>query len=162
MVPLPTGEHSDVIDLLSDIFKAEISKQMQPWIVKSDVGVYIGINPNNGKDRSRTPDLCIMTTAQWAVVKAEKTKAAVLRTVPLLLVEIVSPSLKKTGYQAKEQEDRTIRIAEYWIVDLRQAKVSVLLLVDGRYQSTEFKGTEPIVSRTFAELNLTAQQVLMA
>ena len=162
MVPLPTGEHSDAIDLLSDIFKAEITKQQQPWIVKRDVGVYIGINPDSGKERSRTPDLCIMTTAQWAVVKAEKTKAAVLRSAPLLVVEVVSPSSKKTDYQAKEQEYRTIGIPEYWIVDLRKAEVSVLLLVDGGYQSTEFKGTELIVSRTFSQLNLTAQQVLTA
>lgn len=157
MVPLPTGEHSDAIDLLSDVFKAEISKQQQTWIVKRDVGVYVGINPNSAKDRSRTPDLCIITTEQWAVVKAQKTKAAVLRTAPLLVVEIVSPSSKKTDYQAKEQEYRTIGIPEYWIVDLQQAKVTVLLLVDGRYQSTEFKGTEQILSQKFPKLNLTAQ-----
>ena len=95
MVPLPTGEHSDAIDLLSDIFKAEITKQQQPWIVKRDVGVYVGINPNSGKYRSRTPDLCIMTTAQWVVVKAKKTEASVLRTAPLVMVEIVSLSSKK-------------------------------------------------------------------
>ena len=162
MVPLPTGEHSDAIDLLSDVFKAEISKQQQTWIVKRDVGVYVGINPNSGKDRSRTPDLCIMTREQWAVVKAQKTKAAVVRTAPLLVVEIVSPSSKKTDYQAKEQEYRTIEIPEYWIVDLRLAKLTVLLLVDGRYQSTEFKRTDPIVSQKFQKLNLTAEQVLTA
>lgn len=162
MVPLPTGEHSDAIDLLSDVFKAEISKQQQTWIVKRDVGVYVGINPNSGKDRSRTPDLCIVTTEQWAVVKAQKRKAAVMRTAPLLVVEIVSPSSKKTDYQAKEQEYRTIGIPEYWIVDLQQAKVIVLLLVDGCYESTEFKRTDPIVSRTFSQLNLTAEQVLTA
>lgn len=161
MVPLPTGEHSDAIDLLSDVFKAEISKQQQTWIVKRDVGVYVGINPNSGKDCSRTPDLCIVTT-QWAVVKAQKTKAAVMRTAPLLVVEIVSPSSKKTDYQAKEQEYRTIGIPEYWIVDLQQAKVIVLLLVDGYYESTEFKRTDSIVSRTFSQLNLTAEQVLTA
>ena len=162
MVPLPTGEHSDAIDLLSDVFKAEISKQQQTWIVKRDVGVYVGINPNSGKDRSRTPDLCIMTREQWAVVKAQKTKAAVVRTAPLLVVEIVSPSSKKTDYQAKEQEYRTIGIPEYWIVDLQQAKVIVLLLIDGCYESTEFKRTDSIVSRTFSQLNLTAEQVLTA
>ncbi len=162
MVPLPTGEHSDAINLLSDVFKAEISKQQQTWIVKRDVGVYVGINPNSGKDRSRTPDLCIMTTEQWAVVKAQKSKAAVMRTAPLRVVEIVSPSSKKTDYQAKEQEYRTIGIPEYWIVDLQQAKVIVLLLVDGCYESTEFKRTDSIVSRTFSQLNLTAEQVLAA
>ena len=110
MVPLPTGEHSDAIDLLSDVFKAEISKQQQTWIVKRDVG----------------------------------------------------PSSKKTDYQTKEQEYRRIGIPEYWIVDLQQAKVIVLLLVDGYYESTEFKRTDSIVSRTFSQLNLTAEQVLTA
>ena len=56
MVPLPTADHSDVIDLLSDTFRAEISRQKYPWIVKRDVGVYTGINPVTGKERSRTPD----------------------------------------------------------------------------------------------------------
>ena len=162
MVPLPTGEHSDAIDLLSDVFKAEISKQQQTWIVKRDVGVYVNINSNSGKDRSRTPDLCIVTIEQWAVVKAQKKKAAVMRTAPLLVVEIVSPSSKKTDYQTKEQEYRRIGIPEYWIVDLQQAKVIVLLLVDGYYESTEFKRTDSIVSRTFSQLNLTAEQVLTA
>ncbi len=40
IVPLPTGDHSDIIDLLSDIFKAEINKQKLSWVVKRDVGVY--------------------------------------------------------------------------------------------------------------------------
>lgn len=65
MVPLPTADHSDVIDLLSDAFRAEISRQRHSWIVKRDVGVYIGTNLVTGKERSRTPDLCVMTSVQW-------------------------------------------------------------------------------------------------
>jgi len=38
MVPLPTADHSDVIDLLSDAFRAEINFLKHPWIVKRDVG----------------------------------------------------------------------------------------------------------------------------
>ena len=30
MVPLPTGDHSDVIDLLSDAIRREIARQQQP------------------------------------------------------------------------------------------------------------------------------------
>jgi len=159
MVPLPTGDHSDVIDLLSDAFKTAIAG-LGAWLVKRDVGVYVGINPNTNSLRSRTPDLCIVTQVQWAVVKAQKNKAAVLKTAPLLAVEIVSPSSKKTDSQAKEQEYQAVGIPEYWIVDLRQAKVTVLLLVDERYEKTEFIGNQQIVSRTFPQVSLTAQQVL--
>ncbi len=160
MVPLPTGDHSDVIDLLSDAIRTEIARQQQPWIVKRDVGVYIGINPETGKERSRTPDLCVVTTAQWATVKPDKTRAAVLRTAPLLAVEIVSPGSKKTDYKTKQEEYKTVGIYEYWIVDLRQSKVSVLLLNEQCYETTEFTRTERVISRTFPELNITAGQVL--
>lgn len=162
MVPLPTGDHSDVIDLLSDTFNKEMNKIGQPWRVKRDVGVYVGVNPQTGLDRSRTPDLCVLTQAQWAEIKADKTKAAVLRNAPLLVVEIVSPSSKKTDYEIKKQEYETVGIPEYWIVNLHQSKVTVLLLVDSKYQATEFTGNQQIISRTFPKLNLTAQQVLSA
>lgn len=162
MVPLPTADHSDVIDLLSDAFKAEISFTKHSWIVKRDVGVYTGTNPVTGKERSRTPDLCVMTTVQWAELKADKTSPAVLRTPPLLAVEVVSPSSKKTHYEAKESEYKTLRVPEYWIVDLSNSKVSVLLLNNGRYKTTEFTRNQRIISQTFTELTLTAEQVLSA
>lgn len=162
MVPLPTADHSDAIDLLSDTFKAEISRQEIPWIVKRDVGVYTGINPVTGKERSRTPDLCVMTQAQWTELKADKTKSAVLRTPPLIAVEVVSPSSKKTDYESKESEYSRVGIPEYWIVDLMKSKVSVLLLQSGRYSRSEFQGSRQIVSPTLPELALTAEQVLTA
>ncbi len=162
MVPLPTGDHSDVIDLLSQAFNVEISRQKQPWRVKRDVGVYVGVNPQTGKDRSRTPDLTVLTESQWAAIKANKTGAAVSRTPPLLVVETVSPGSKKTEYKAKEQEYKTICVSEYSIVDLQQSKISVLFLVNGEYQTTEFTGKQRIVSPTLSGLNLTAQQVLLA
>lgn len=162
MVPLPIADHSDVIDLLSDTIRVEISRLGLPWIVKRDVGVYTGINPVTGKERSRTPDLCVMTQEEWAGLKADKTKSAVLRTPPLLAVEVVNPGSKKIDYESKESEYSRVRIPEYWIVDLLKSKVYVLLLVDAAYQTKEFSGSEQIISQTFLELALTAKQVLSA
>ncbi|NET61226.1 MAG: hypothetical protein F6K47_35395 [Symploca sp. SIO2E6] len=51
---------------------------------------------------------------------------------------------------------------EYWIVDSQAQLVTVLALVNGRYQATEFNGLQRIVSRTFPELKLTAKQILEA
>ena len=96
----------------------------RPWIAKRDAGVYIGTDPETGKDRSRTPDLCVMTQAQWAELKTDKTSAAVLRTPPLLAVEVVSRGSRKIDYKSKEEEYRSARIPEYWIVDLHKSKVS--------------------------------------
>jgi len=162
MVPLPTAEHSDVIDLLCDAFREQIRLQDQPWKVKRDAGVYIGKNPDTGKERSRTPDVCVMTAVQWAELREDRSSAAVLRTPSLLVVEVVSPGSKKIDYESKQSEYECIKIPEYWIVDLRKSQVSVLLLTDGRYQQTVFTGNQPMISRTFPELTLTASQVLSA
>jgi Uma2 family endonuclease len=162
MVPLPTADHSDVIDLLCDAFREQIRLQGQPWKVKRDVGVYISKNPVTGKDYSRTPDVCVMIAAQWDELKADKRSAAILRTPPLLVVEVVSPGSKKIDYESKQSEYEAIKIPEYWIVDLRKSQVSVLLLADGHYESTVFTGNQQIISRTFPELTMTASQVLSA
>ena len=162
MVPLPTADHSDVIDLLSDAFRAEIEKLGLTWIVKRDVGTYVGTNPDTGKERSRTPDLCVITQEQWNEIKANKKAAAVLKTPPLLIVEVVSPGSKKTDYKAKESEYRTAGVSEYWIIDLLKSKVTVLSLINGEYRKTEFTNNQLITSQIFPELSLTATKVLSA
>jgi Uma2 family endonuclease len=103
-----------------------------------------------------------MTAVQWAELREDRSSAAVLRTPSLLVVEVVSPGSKKIDYESKQSEYESIKIPEYWIVDLRKSQVSVLLLTDGRYQQTVFTGNQRIISRTFPELTLTASQVLSA
>ncbi len=53
-------------------------------------------------------------------------------------------------------------ISEYWIVDGRDSKISVLLLDNGNYKLTDFRGNEQIISSTFLELTLIAEQLLSA
>lgn len=161
MVPLPTGKHSDAIDLLAQAIASAIPPtQKGNWKVKRDVGVYVGINPQTGKERSRTPDLTVLTAAQWATIRADETKAAVTKTPPLLVVEIVSPGSKKTDYTIKQEEYKNLGVPEYWIVDLKQKKVAVLILINGEYQFTEFTGKQIIISPTLPDFMLTVEQVL--
>lgn len=162
MVPLPTGDHSDVVDLLAKAIEVAICQQQKNWKLKRDVGVYVGVNPQTAKERSRTPDLTILTDVQWAVIKADKTGAAVTKTPPLLVVEIVSPGSRKTDYATKQKEYQQSGVPEYWIVDLKQQKVSVLTLIDGEYQATEFNITQGIISPTLTALSLSVQQVMSA
>jgi Uma2 family endonuclease len=103
-----------------------------------------------------------MTAAQWDELKGDKRSAAVLRTPPLLVVEVVSPGSRKIDYESKQSEYESIKIPEYWIVDLRKSQISVLLLTDAGYETTVFAGNQQIISPTFPELTLTASQVLSA
>ena len=77
-------------------------------------------------------------------------------------------------YALKLDDYEYLGIPEYWIVDYlaldgrkfignpKQPTISVYQLIDGEYQVTQFRGDNRIVSRTFPELNLTAQQIFDA
>ena len=88
--------------------------------------------------------------------------SAVLQSPPLLAVEIVSPGNAIDDYRYKQAEYAVREIPEYWIVDPIDAKVSILQLVDGLYETTEFTGDMAIKSATFPELKLTFEQILTA
>jgi len=160
MVPLPSADHADIIDLLLEIFRAEIRRFNLPLKVSDKVGVYIGESSVTGRDYSRNPDICVMQSEAWLSLKADKT-AAVLRTAPILVVKVVSTN-HADDYVDKVNEYQRIGILEYWIVDGRESKISVLLLDNGSYKITEFRGNEQIISSTFPELTLSAEQLLSA
>jgi Uma2 family endonuclease len=78
-------------------------------------------------------------------------------------------------YIDKLDEYERLGIPEYWIVDYlaigdrkflgtpKEPIVFVHLLnTNGKYERTSFKVSERIISRTFPELTLTAEQVLTA
>lgn len=89
-------------------------------------------------------------------------KSAVLELPPLLTVEVVSTESVKRDYDKKLLEYAAFSIPEYWIVDPIEAKVTICLLTQERYNQTVFTGNQQIYSPTFTELKLTVQQVLTA
>ena len=78
----------------------------------------------------------------------------------------------RDDYFKKRADYEEMGIPEYWIVDyaalgghsvlgkIKQPTVSVYQLVDDEYQVTQFRGTDKIISPTFTEFDLTAEQVL--
>ncbi|MGK7940754.1 MAG: Uma2 family endonuclease [Crocosphaera sp.] len=51
---------------------------------------------------------------------------------------------------------------EYWIVDTQEKKISILILVNSKYEVNEFTENQVIVSQTFPNLELTVKQILVA
>ncbi|NER94099.1 MAG: Uma2 family endonuclease [Symploca sp. SIO1B1] len=120
-----------------------------------------------GKTQTRYPDLVVVTELHIELMEQRQTITLNMPP-PQLAVEVVSPYRNQgddnyqRDYINKLHQYQERGIPEYWIVDPQAQLVTVLLLVNGRYQATEFTGSQQIVSRTFPELKLTAEQVLKA
>lgn len=150
----PTGEHGAIAGFLLIQLYLEIQRSGLDWRVRQgETGV------RTTERRSRLPDVCVITNEQAQAIRYQ---AAILTTAPLLAIEIVSPESVTRDYRFKRSEYAALGIAEYWIVDPLEAKLSVLLLNEGFYDVTEFKGSDRLLSRTFPELALTVEQVLTA
>jgi Uma2 family endonuclease len=92
-------------------------------------------------------------------------QSAVFQTPPMLVVEVVSPESVSRDYRYKRSEYATAEIPEYWIVDPMEKQVTVLVLVEGLYESKVVTGDEIIDSpflRGFGcDRALTAAQILI-
>ncbi len=152
LMPTASGFHALILVLLYDILKAEIDRIKQQWkVIPGTVGV------RTAKHKSRIPDLVILSETQCQEIREMST--AVLESPPLLAVEIVSPNNADDDYRYKRSEYAVREIPEYWIIDPETQKVSILLLVSGFYEVTEFTEEQEIKSSLFPELKLIANQI---
>ena len=120
-----------------------------------------------GNPQNRFPDLVVVEEIHLELLDKRQTITLDMPP-PQLAVEVVSPyrSQKDENYQRdyidKVHQYQERGIPEYWIVDPQARLITVMLLVNGSYQATEFSGNQRIVSPTFPGLELTAAQILQA
>ncbi len=152
LMPTASGLHALILHFIFTILEQEIGKLKQQWKVMPGT---VGVRTDYRK--SRIPDLVILSESQCQELRTMS--SAVLESPPLLVIEIVSPSNSDDDYRYKRSEYAVREIPEYWIVDPEIEKISVLLLVSGFYEVTEFTGEQEIKSLLFPELKLTVKQV---
>jgi Uma2 family endonuclease len=80
----------------------------------------------------------------------------------------------RDDYYLKLADYEEMGIPEYWIVDYaalaarkfignpKQPTISVYQLIDGEYQVSQFLGSDRIISPSFPELILTAEEIFKA
>jgi Uma2 family endonuclease len=114
------------------------------------------------RTRVRFPDLIILTEELFGAIDGKRATITQDMPPPALVVEVVSPGKanEDRDYRYKRSEYAARGIPEYWIVDPGQAKITVLMWVDGLYEEAVFQGSNAIVSTTFPDLKLTVSQVL--
>ncbi|MBW4471794.1 MAG: Uma2 family endonuclease [Stenomitos rutilans HA7619-LM2] len=156
---LGMGKHGAITEFINDQFKSEISRVEFSWTAKD---MRVGVrSPRGGRwDTSRSPDVTVLSIAQWDAMVDREAVITLNEPPPLLVVEVVSESTKSADYRAKYSEYSVLEIPEYWIVDPLEGKVTICQLNEGRYDEAVFVDEALIESPTFPALRLTAGQIL--
>ncbi|MEH1952061.1 MAG: Uma2 family endonuclease [Nostoc sp.] len=165
----PVGDHEDVVGFLVEKIAIEYVRNGLPYTIPKTAL----IKPTNSES-GYSPDVLLLNRPNLVnepLWKKEST-VSLAASIPLV-VEVVSNNWDD-DYYTKQGKYEGIGIPEYWVVDYlglgakkftgnpKQATISIYQLIDGEYQVTQFRGTDRIVSPTFPELNLTAEQIFQA
>jgi Uma2 family endonuclease len=125
----------------------------------------------DGLEQGRNPDVSVIDRTIWRSNRSDYNALEV----PIQLAVEVTSTNWEDDYVDKLEEYQRLGISEYWIVDylaiasrayLGNPKIPTIFVYSldekGQYQKTQFRGTDRIISPTFSELSLTAEQVLNA
>lgn len=164
-----TRNHDDVANFMLFAFNDEIRRLNMNYIVNNTA--VFRTKTADGIEQGRKPDVSVIDRDVW---RANRSTYSALEEPIQLAVEVTSTNWED-DYIDKLDEYERLGISEYWIVDYlaigdrkylgtpKEPIVFVHLLnTNGKYERTSFKGSERIISRTFPELTLTAEQVLTA
>ena len=165
-MPQPTGDHEEIIVFLVQKFILEYSRISLPYGIPKTVLV----KPLESES-AYSPDVLILNLPNLVNEPLWKKESTVSQAESIpLVVEVVSSNWRD-DYLKKAADYEAVGIPEYWIVDYaalggrrfignpKQPTVSLYTLIEGEYQVSQFQGSDRIISPTFPELNLTAEQI---
>ncbi len=165
----PTGDHEKVVGFLAEKITIEYVRLGLPYRIPKTAFV----KTPSGKS-TYSPDVLLLNLNNLGNELLFQKQSTVTQpaSVPLV-VEVVSTNWRD-DYHLKFADYEEMGIAEFWITDYaahggkrfigdpKQPTFSVCQLVGDEYLVTKFTGNNLIVSPTFPQLNLTAQQVFDA
>jgi Uma2 family endonuclease len=162
----PTGDHEEVTECLATQLTFEVARLQLPYKL-----------PRRALLKAPTwgtgylPDVLVLNAEALAHEPLWQPAATLTQGQSVkLVVEVVSTNWE-TDYARKSEDYEAMGIPEYWIADYRglggkkyighpkQPTFSVYSLVEGEYEVQRFRVGDRIVSPTFRELTLTADQV---
>jgi Uma2 family endonuclease len=168
-MPQPIGDHEEITSFLTEKVMVEYLRLGLPYIIAKTVL----IKPVDAES-AYSPDVLVLNRPNLINESLWKKTSTVTQggSIPLA-IEVVSTNWRD-DYLTKLKEYEEIGISEYWIVDYlgiggrrfignpKQPTIFVHELVDGEYQVTAFRGGDRLISPTFPELILTANQIFEA
>ena len=168
-MPQPIGDHEEITSFLTEKVMVEYLRLGLPYIIAKTVL----IKPVDAES-AYSPDVLVLNRPNLINESLWKKTSTVTQGASIpLAIEVVSTNWRD-DYLTKLKEYEEIGISEYWIVDYlgiggrrfignpKQPTIFVHELVDGEYQVTAFRGGDRLISPTFSELILTANQIFEA
>ncbi len=166
----PTGAHEEVGGFLGVKLAVTIDRLALPYIIPRQAIV----KPIDTDKSGYYPDVIILDQDALQQEPQWKKRSTITRGESVkVVIEVVSTNWRD-DYGHKFIDYEALQIPEYWIVDYlglggrryigtpKRPTFSVYSLVDGEYQVQQFRGGDRIISPTFPELTLTAEQVFAA
>jgi Uma2 family endonuclease len=162
----PVGGHEEVAAFLARKVTVEFDRLNRASIISKTALVK---PPENATGYS--PDVLLINRDNLVNKPKWKKEATVTHGASIpFVIEVVSTNWRDDYYK-KFADYEILGISEYWIVDYaalggrefignpKQPGIFVCELVDGEYVKKIFCGNDSIISPTFPEINLTAQQI---
>jgi len=166
----PTGSHEEVVAFISAKICVQIDAIGLPWFVFQR-GL---LRPSNVGMTAFRPDVAVVDRDELVKEPLWSEQSILTLGSSIKFVAEVVSSNWQNDYARKVEDYAVLGISEYWIADYaglggtrhigkpKQPTLSVCRLVDGEYEIQQFRGNQTIISPTFPDLKLTAEQVLKA
>jgi Uma2 family endonuclease len=166
----PTGTHEEVAALITTKICVQIDAASLPWFVLQR-GIF---RPDNIGMTAFRPDVAVIDRNQLTKEMYWSEQSILTLGSSIKFVAEVVSSNWQNDYSRKVEDYAVLGIPEYWIADYaglggtrhigkpKQPTLSICTLVNGEYEIQQLRGNESIVSPTFPDLKLTAEQVLKA
>ncbi|MGJ5675351.1 MAG: Uma2 family endonuclease [Nostochopsis sp.] len=168
-MPLPVGEHEEVVLFLVEKITLEYNRLNLAFGIPKTVLVKPLQN-----ESSYSPDILLLNRSNLVNEPIWRKESIITQAASIpLIVEVVSNNWRNDYYK-KYADYEEMGIREYWIVDYaalggrefigkpKQPTILVCCLDEGEYRISKFRGSDRIVSPTFPEINLTAEQIFLA
>jgi Uma2 family endonuclease len=165
----PIGKHEEIGGFVSGLLFVEINRLQLPYFIPNTSAV----KPKR-LNTAYIPDIIVLDREALVNDPYWETASSIsLGKSAKLVIEIVSSNWRD-DYLRKFDDYEELGIEEYWIIDYlakgsaryigtpKEPTISIYQLVDGEYQVSLSKKDEPLISRIFPELILTANQVFQA
>lgn len=166
----PTGQHEEVAAFITAKICVQIDGIGFPWFVLQR-GL---LRPSNAGMTAFRPDVAVVDRDELSKELLWSDQSILTLGSSIKLVAEVVSGNWQNDYARKVEDYAALGIPEYWIADYaglggtrhigkpKKPTLSICTLVDGEYEIQQLRGTDVIVSPTFPDLRLTAEQVLRA